>query len=84
MNYVVVYTDDADDLLAAAWLDAPDRSAVTLAQNQIDQLLSRDPKSFGQEIAEGLWRIEVPPLFAYFEISDNNHEVTVTGFRLIP
>ncbi len=84
MSFTVVYTRDADNILARAWLSAKDRRSVTDAQYQIDQQLTRDPKNPGQEITEGLWRIEAGPLAAYYEIDDAVRVVTVTSFGVLP
>jgi hypothetical protein len=82
-SFSLEYTDDAEDMLAEAWLAAKNRRAATVAQTQIDQRLSRDPKNVGEELSEELWRILVPPLVAYYEIDEQKSKVTVTGFGLL-
>ena len=74
----------ARTLLAAAWLAASNRNAVTRAQHAIDQALANDPKTAGRELAEGLWRIEVSPLVVFYEIDDTSNTVTVTDLAFIP
>jgi hypothetical protein len=39
MSYTVTWTPSAESDLAAVWLAAPDREAVTLAAHQIEQRL---------------------------------------------
>jgi hypothetical protein len=82
--YVVKWVRHARTLLATAWLAAGDRNAVTRAQNAIDKALAAKPKSVGRELSDGLWRIERPPLVAFFEIDDTNNTVTVTDLAYIP
>lgn len=83
MSFRVVATPEAEDELASCWLRAKDRKAVTAAQHRIEQLLMQAPKNSGQELAEQLWKIEVPPLVAYFEIDELQQEITLTGFALL-
>lgn len=84
MTYSVDCSDITDDELALAWLMAPDRPAVTDAADRIHRLLSRNPRQAGTEVSEGLWKIEVPPLAAYYTIDDAATEVMVDGFTLLP
>ena len=80
--YGLDYTDDADNQLADLWLASADRNGVTRAQHRIDQLLRGDPHS-GQHLSEGLWKITVPPLAAFYEIDETGFQVTVTDFDLV-
>jgi hypothetical protein len=75
----VDWTAETKGQLASAWLIAPNRKAVTVAADHIDQLLAADPRDPGQEVAEGLWKLIVPPLVAYYEIDDASRTVKVTG-----
>ena len=45
MRYTVIWTDPAEQNLAAVWMAAPDRNAVTSAANIVDQLLAEDPET---------------------------------------
>jgi hypothetical protein len=47
----------------------------------IEYLLGRDPLSRGRHIAEGLHRIDSPPLAAYFTI--NGTSITIESIRWI-
>src|SRR5438132_609954 len=49
----------AEDELARIWLRSGDPQAVTTAQAQADQLLSRDPIQYGRHLSEGLYCIDV-------------------------
>ena len=49
MRYTVLWSPDAENDLAAIWLDANDRSAVTAAGNQIDASLW-GPSLWGQTV----------------------------------
>jgi len=83
-SYHVTWVHYARSLLAAAWLSASDRNAVTRAQAAIDKALATDPKMFGRELSEGLWKIDIAPLGAFYEIDDANTTVTVTDMAFVP
>lgn len=68
MNWVVESTADAEDELADLWVRAADRAAVTVAQAEIERRLTRNPLTEGEELSEGLWKVAVDPLVAYFEV----------------
>ncbi len=69
MNYKVTWTQDAEDGLAAAWLAATDRAAVTAASQLLDNALKQEPRSLGESRASSLIRIAIgPPLGIEFEI----------------
>jgi hypothetical protein len=77
--FSVDWTEDAQAELAAIWLRASDRRAVTTAQHRIDRLLASDPFTHGSEIVEELYAIDVPPLRAHFEVSSADRVVTVVS-----
>jgi hypothetical protein len=68
MNYSVDWSPDARSTLAAIWLGASNRRAVTMAQARIDRLLAADPLRNGAPAAEGLYAIDVHPLRVQFEL----------------
>ncbi len=78
-SFTVISSDDAEAQLAALWMVAADRSAITTAQHQIDQALAADPHRAGRALSEGLWRIDVPPLKAFYEIDEIKRLVRITG-----
>jgi hypothetical protein len=71
----------AEDELARLWLRSSDPQAVTKAQAQADQLLSRDPIKYGRYLSEGLYCIDVPPLVLTYTINAANRSVEVTWVR---
>ena len=83
-TYRVDWIPHARTLLAAAWLIASNRNAVTRAQDAVDKALASDPRGLGKELSEGLWRIARYPLVAYYEIDDTTNTATVTDLAFIP
>jgi hypothetical protein len=81
-EYVVWWEPDALDMLAAAWVEAPNRAAVTAAQAAADALLASDPTAFADHLCEGLWRLTVPPICVYFTTDAGIRRVVVTAVRL--
>ena len=71
----------AEDELARIWLRSGDPSAVTAAQAQADQLLSRNPIHYGRHLSEGLYSIDMPPLVLTYTIDPANQLVEVTWGR---
>jgi hypothetical protein len=49
VNYTVTWTPTAEQELAAVWLAASDRDAVTTDSHRLDQDLARDPYDRGFE-----------------------------------
>jgi hypothetical protein len=48
VNFDVVWKEEADEDLAAAWMKAADPEAVTVAANRVEQILRRDPLGHGE------------------------------------
>lgn len=82
--FIVDWTDDALDMLADIWTQATNRPAVTSASNQIDRLLARDPLGHDQVAHEGLYKITMPPLTAYYSIDQIHNTVEVSAVRYTP
>lgn len=78
MPYQLFWSPSALDQLAAIWLSAPNRSDIWRAEHRINQALATDPKSAGQELSEGLWKLHDPPLLVFYEINDVHKAVRVT------
>ena len=53
MNFTVVWDDDAEATLAAIWLAAPDRAAVTRAVDVLERKLQTDPANTGESRPNG-------------------------------
>jgi hypothetical protein len=83
-NFGLTWTPNSDDQLANIWIVAPDRPAVTAAAYQIERRLCADPVNAGYELAEGLYRIDVAPLAALYQINEALKEVEIESvFRLV-
>jgi len=82
-SYTVDWTTDAEDALTLIWLQTYD-PAVTAASNQIDRLLARDPFGHGQPAHEGLYKLTVPPLTAYYAVDQAKKTVEVSAVRYTP
>ena len=80
MSYEVVWEPVAEDELIDCWLNADNRKTVTRASHHIDRLLEADPLQ-GEHQSEGLYRICLPPLAAYYEIDELERRVRVTNIR---
>jgi hypothetical protein len=68
MNFTVIWTALAQEQLADIWLVSANRTAVALAQHQIDQLLRIDPDTRGVPFF-GDRLLYIPPLRAAFSIN---------------
>jgi hypothetical protein len=79
MNFAVDWEAEALSHLAAIWLQATDRQAVTAAEARIDHLLGTNPLGNGFPVSEGLYAIEVYPLRAAFEVSVAKQRVSVVS-----
>jgi hypothetical protein len=77
MKYTVVWVPTAEQELAALWMDAANRAAVTRASHAIDRLLGRDPLGEGESRPGGSRVLLVPPLGALYEVSPENCMVRV-------
>ncbi|MBA4063234.1 MAG: hypothetical protein C0501_05885 [Isosphaera sp.] len=71
----------AEDDLADIWVRAPDRAAVNRADALADQLLRRDPVGNGRLVAEGLYRLTLPPLAYYYAVDTDRRLVEVSVIR---
>jgi hypothetical protein len=78
MPFQVIWSSEALRQLAAVWNSATNRLEITRAQHRIDQALTRDPKSAGRELSEGLWKTGDPPLLIFYELNDIHKAVRVT------
>ena len=77
MNYVVEWMPPALNQLAAVWMDAADRSAVTAASHRIDARLADDPVNEG-ESRPGNQRITFEaPLRVLFRVFEAERKVEV-------
>jgi hypothetical protein len=83
VNYNVRWRRAARDQLAAAWITAADRSALTAAANRVDRLLERDPLDCG-ESRSGIERVMFEgPLVVAFDVYEARRKVVVLDVRAI-
>jgi hypothetical protein len=68
MSYNVIWTSSAEQQLAAIWLIAPDRAAVTSATATIDDVLSVDPEQQGTQNFDTVRTLVVEPVGVDFEV----------------
>jgi plasmid stabilization system protein ParE len=77
VNYTVVWQPTAENQLAAAWVDAKDRRAVTRASDQIDTLLGAVPDRVGESRDTGRRVLVVLPLVVTYEVIEDDKLVRV-------
>jgi hypothetical protein len=78
VNYTVTWTQEAEDGLAAAWLAAADRPAVTAASHRLDTALKQDARNLGESRISSIVRIAIGlPLGIEFEIIEDDKKVRV-------
>jgi len=75
--YTVVWPKGSEADLAAIWLAAPDRQAVTEAAQAIDRALGEDAGIKGFELSEGLRVLYEPPLRVLFVVREKDRIVEV-------
>ena len=67
----------AEQRLAAVWLAAPDRNAVTEASNEIDLVLEMFPNAVGECLFDNVREYTQPPLTVEYEVNDLDHYIYV-------
>ncbi|MBA4065446.1 MAG: hypothetical protein C0501_17380 [Isosphaera sp.] len=83
MTFAVNLDPPAIQGLAAAWLAAPDRGAVTAAAHQMEQILAADPLGHGESRESSVSRVGyVPPLGFTFDVVVDDSAVHVTAIWL--
>lgn len=82
MRYVVEWTRTARNRqLAAIWLAAKNRNAVTAATHEIDSLLEFDPSSKGESRSGSHRILIVEPLAVVFKVLETQKRVRVFSVR---
>ncbi len=84
MRYTVLWRRYAEAALSAIWTDAPDRSALAKAANEIDALLQTDPETRGESRFGTVRILVVPPLAVMFDVHEPDRIVWVLGVRRLP
>ncbi len=69
MKYTVLWTPQAERQLAALWMDAKHRDAITRAAHQIDALLSFDAHDAGESRFAGQRIVIAAPLGVLFVVN---------------
>jgi hypothetical protein len=82
--FTVEWDPEAENQLAALWVIANDRKAVTQAQAEADRLLAQDPVACGTERSEGLYHLRVPPLDVFYSVDPARRIVQVEGVAFSP
>lgn len=75
--YELVWTEDAQQRLAAVWLASDNRNGVTRATDEIDNTLERFPASAGECLFDTVRELEEPPLSVEFEVLEEEKKVVV-------
>lgn len=76
-RYTVVWVQSVEDELVELWLAANDRNDITAATHSVDQKLGSDAARKGEELAEGLRSLNIPPLRIVFTVSEDDRLVEV-------
>lgn len=80
MRYNVAWGPRAEAMLAAIWLAAQDRAAVTRSASRLDAQLASDPLHLGESRTSSVHRIAFDsPLGVEFEIVEDDKLVIVQG-----
>ena len=83
MSFTVHWTEAAIQMLAAIWLAAVDRNAITVANDEIDPVLREDADTVGRLIFDTVRQYEHPPLGVQFEVVEADRIVYVLSCWLI-
>jgi len=82
-RYTVVWVQSAQNELADIWLNATDRNAVTVATQLIDQELSENAPTKGNDLSEGLRSLFAPPIKVIFTVRKEDRLTEVLLVRII-
>lgn len=81
MTFYVNWKRLADRKLAAIWLSASNRSAVSEAARQIDETLRRSPESAGEQRDAGRRILIEYPLIVVFKVFPEDMRVDVLDIK---
>ena len=76
MRFTVTWHPSAERELADIWLESTDRSEITRAANSMDELLSSDPVTQGEEFY-GDRILVVLPLAVTYAVSERDRSVQI-------
>jgi hypothetical protein len=77
VRYTIIWIPPAEQALAAVWLAAADRNAVTWAVTAIDLALAHSPNTSGTVLFDTVRAFEHPPLGVEFEVIDDDSQVFI-------
>lgn len=77
MIYTVIWRRQVQDRLAELWMASNNRSAITIAADEIDQLLRRRPQAGDIVFENGLRFLNVGVLNVLFSIVEDDRKVIV-------
>lgn len=83
-NFVPEWLPASEQELARIWMFADDPQSVTVAQAQIDRLLTRNPLGVGQPLPEGLFKLTVSPLTVFYSVDSAQRTVEVSWVWYTP
>lgn len=76
--YQIDWKREAEQELAAIWLAAPDRNAITFASATIDSILERQPLDVGESRTSSIHRVVFyRPLFVEYSVIEDDKKVIV-------
>lgn len=78
MTYSVIWLPDVEQELAAIWMQAGDKTAITQSANQIDAALRRNAPNEGESRPGGRRILFVFPLGVIFRVLPDNRTVQVS------
>jgi hypothetical protein len=85
MNFQVLWVSEAEEELAAIWIAAADRNAITTAAHVIDSTLRTDPQHAGESRDEDRRVLLERPLGVVFAVSPEDRTVHVLSvWRIEP
>jgi len=77
MNFQVLWVSEAENELAAIWVAAPDRNAITSAAHVIDSVLRTNPEDAGESRDEERRILLESPLGVAFAVYPQDRTVHV-------
>jgi plasmid stabilization system protein ParE len=80
-SYTVIWTPAAEQQLAAIWVAARDREAVTKASAEIDEALTQEPETKGRPLAGGGHQFTSGPLIVLFVVKAADRIVEVLSVK---
>jgi len=77
MKYTILWVSAAEAALAAIWLNAEDRTEITRAAYELEELLRRDPENEGESREEGRRILLEAPLGVKYRVFPQDRIVRI-------